>query len=554
MSIQVVGRRLRGLRVAALALSVATLGLAISMTMGTAPASAHAQLLDTNPQEGEVLADWPQTAELRFNEPVRLIDGGIRLLSGDGTAPFTLAAQVLDHAVIAVFPSSLPDGAYALSYRVVSADGHALTGAITFRVGLATTALPGPDLSGDSSSSTSEGAVAWLTAIQYLALLIFGGLTLFEILIAKRSPLANVLVKRLVKASFVTALTATALLVPVSAISIVGTPLSEIFSNTWLSAVMWQTVTVLGVVALAGGAAVAVSSVKRGSAARYVALALTAVAVCAPVLVGHSQTVAPFSLMVWANIAHLLAGAFWAGGVIGLLRYLSEDAQAKDAILLRFSSFALIAVSILVISGTTMALLILPSWDALLGTVYGRILLLKVGVVVAVVCFAAWNRVRLMPREESSVKALVRRSALTRILSYEAALLVTVLLVSGFLTNTSPVHDHSNHGSTLSQTINADSQGLNVSGAISDFGNGGSRFTFTLSFHGEQITPSSVEIQTRMPELDLGPFKIEPELDATTGKYAANLQLPVGGEWQLQVSTRVSKFEIPTVIIPITVP
>ena len=115
------------------ALAALLLGGLLTLT-GAQAASAHAELLSTTPENGAVLDEAPAEAVLTFNEPVQLIDGSIRLFPGDDN-PLTLDAHVTNTSVIAALPADLADAGYALSYRVVSADGHPISGAITFTIG-----------------------------------------------------------------------------------------------------------------------------------------------------------------------------------------------------------------------------------------------------------------------------------------------------------------------------------------------------------------------------------------------------------------------------------
>ena len=105
----------------------------------------------------------------------------------------------------------------------------------------------------------------------------------------------------------------------------------------------------------------------------------------------------------------------------------------------RFSEYALISVIVLAISGTAMAILIVGSWGTLFGSDYGRILLIKLGIVAAVVLLAAWNR--LHPSLTRIIKQPSEQqqwASLRRTLTGEGVLLVAVIAVTGFLTNTSP--------------------------------------------------------------------------------------------------------------------
>lgn len=148
---------------------------------------------------------------------------------------------------------------------------------------------------------------------------------------------------------------------------------------------------------------------------------------------------------------------------------------------------------------------------------------------------------------------------LDRTLAYEAALLVAVLILTGFLTNLSPAHEHhdTRTGTAVNTaqtvTLDADAQGLSVEGELEPALTGENRITFTLEYEGEPVTADEVTIRTRLPEHDLGPFEATAELDPATGSYSAQLDMPVAGGWQIQVIARVSTFAEPIVSLPVSV-
>ena len=63
----------------------------------------------------------------------------------------------------------------------------------------------------------------------------------------------------------------------------------------------------------------------------------------------------------------------------------------------RFSAAALGTVAVLAVAGTVMAVIVLPSLSDLWSTGYGRVLLVKVAIVAAVVALGAYNRRWLVP-------------------------------------------------------------------------------------------------------------------------------------------------------------
>ncbi|WP_375383946.1 copper resistance protein CopC [uncultured Microbacterium sp.] len=553
----------------ALAVLAVMLGVLLGVGSGALPASAHAELLSTTPADGAVLEKAPESAELRFNEPVQLIEGAIQLFPGDGSMPIVLDARTVDSTVTADLPHDLADGSYVIGYRVVSVDGHPIGGGITFRIGQGAETATTPSAAGfGTTPAETDTAVSVLTVLQYLGLLVFSGLLFFDRIVLRRREAADRGFLRLVTAAFGVAALAAVLLVLASALRVVGGHLADVFSpSTWLPGILWQPVA--AALIITGAGLFAVLLVRRPTGAGWVVVAAAAVAVVTPVLVGHTQTVQPGWLVITADLGHLLAGAFWAGGVVGLLRYLAAarpgaagaepriDPVVAARVAVRFSRFALASVVVLAVSGTIMAVLIIGSWDAVLGTGYGRTLLLKLGIVAAVVVLAAWNRTRLLPRITARPTAALQWTSLRRILSYEAALLIAVIAITGFLTNSSPSHDHNSSAAApvaADTTVHAESQGLTVDGRLSPTTAGQNTLSFRLEYDGAPVAIDEIDVSARLPAQQLGPFEAAIRLDSATGDYQAVLTTPISGEWQLQITARVDEFTQPIAIIPITIP
>ncbi|MGO2050694.1 MAG: CopD family protein [Microbacterium sp.] len=543
------------------------LGGAFVLT-GAQAASAHAELLSTTPEDGAALDQAPAEAVLTFNEPVQLIDGSIRLFPGDED-PLTLDAHVSNTSVVAVLPADVNDGAYALSYRVVSADGHPISGAITFTIGDAAGNPTNTPVVETTTPKDTAFAVSALTALQYLSLLVFAGLFLFERLVLRSVSQPGHRTLTIMRATGIAAVAASLLLIPASALNVTGEPLVAVIDPAaWWTGTLWAPVAAAAVVC-AGvvGATLLSKRSRQHRGTHLLGVLLTLLALAAPVLVGHTQLMEPRALIIGADIGHLLAGSFWIGGVLGLLLFLSSARGTGNGtaptlavkVVQRFSRLAVWSVAILAVSGTIMGIMIVGSFDTLVTTSYGLTLLLKIGIVIPVIAIAAYNRLRLLPRIYSRPTARMQRQTLNRTLAYEAALLVAVLLLTGFLTNLSPAHEHhddragSAANTTQTVTLDADAQGLSLRGELEPALTGENEITFTLEYDGESVTPDEVKIRTRLPEHDLGPFEAAAELDPAAGSYSAQLDMPVAGEWQVQVIARVSTFAEPIVSIPISV-
>jgi methionine-rich copper-binding protein CopC len=124
-----IGRALARTTVAAALLTALTL-------TGTTPASAHDQLLSSTPGDGEHLDDLPETIRLEFSGDLLQV-GAVVVLADTGTVQtWRTDDPTLDGPVLTTpVPDGLGDGAYEVRWRVVSSDGHAISGAVPFTVG-----------------------------------------------------------------------------------------------------------------------------------------------------------------------------------------------------------------------------------------------------------------------------------------------------------------------------------------------------------------------------------------------------------------------------------
>jgi copper resistance protein C len=105
---------------------------AAALLLGGSPAWAHSRLVASNPAPDSSLDAPPATVSLTFNEPVQLGFTTIAVVGPDGADYRTGEVTEVDTTIsVPVLPLG-PAGPYELGYRVVSADGHPVSGAVTF--------------------------------------------------------------------------------------------------------------------------------------------------------------------------------------------------------------------------------------------------------------------------------------------------------------------------------------------------------------------------------------------------------------------------------------
>lgn len=147
-------------RRSARAVPAAALALAL-LTVVAPAAAAHDQLISTDPPDGAVLDTAPASVGLTFSEDVLDISTTVVVAGPNGPVPTT--PSVDGTTVTATLPGELPDGAYTVTWRVVSNDGHPVQGSFGFTVqaaGSATTTAGDPGTGTASAEPTASGAAS----------------------------------------------------------------------------------------------------------------------------------------------------------------------------------------------------------------------------------------------------------------------------------------------------------------------------------------------------------------------------------------------------------
>lgn len=159
-----------------------------------APASAHNSLTGSNPADKAVLDAGPSEVVLTFDQPVQAGEGLNSIaVTGPDDQQWQGGSATVDSNVVTVPVRELgPSGTYTIGYRIVSADGHPVSGELTFTLSTAGDGTPavegdagwidtnsGGDGSGDDGGVPVwvwlAGAVVLLGAGLFVALRIGGG-------------------------------------------------------------------------------------------------------------------------------------------------------------------------------------------------------------------------------------------------------------------------------------------------------------------------------------------------------------------------------------------
>jgi putative copper export protein/mono/diheme cytochrome c family protein len=210
--------------------------------------------------------------------------------------------------------------------------------------------------------------------------------------------------------------------------------------------------------ALAGLLAAMLPSMRRGWLDRLHqigAVGIAAALVGTLALAGHARGTegAAGGIHLFADILHLIAATAWVGALMPLSLLLhaarGDPAESRPAIALvairRFSTLGIGAVAVILTTGAVNVWFLAGSVPALVGTYYGRLLLVKIALFMVMVSIAAINRVRITPRLASATDFVRNRHALRQLernSAIEALLGAVILGIVGALGATVPgLHD-----------------------------------------------------------------------------------------------------------------
>jgi copper transport protein len=279
----------------------------LTMLVWAQGASAHASLIASTPMAGAVLPQAPATVRLTFNEPVSPLV--LKIIQPDGSVKEIAQPEVLPAGLDVPLPALNQEGAYGLSWRVVSADGHPIGGTVTFFVG-----VKGASRNQETLATPGRSALIWLARLCGYIGLFFGiGLAVCRALTSVRGDKRRLAIALLALAAVATLLNAGLL-----GIDALDRPVSALLStDPWRTAysTSFGLSAVLALAALACAATVwyvATSTTRRLLAAMALMMLGASLAVS-----GHAGSAPPAWLARPAVWVHAIASGLFAGGFNG---------------------------------------------------------------------------------------------------------------------------------------------------------------------------------------------------------------------------------------------
>jgi copper transport protein len=529
-------------------LLIAVVG-SVSLLSVSGVAGAHANLVSSAPANGETLQTAPDAVTLTFTEAPEPSLSSIRLLDASGTAVAEAPPSTVDgdRLSLTVPLSHLEHGVYTVSWRAVSrVDGHATAGAFAFGVG----ETPSADVT-HSVSETTEGpsspieiAGRW-ALLAGLVALVGGAVTAAVVLWP--SPAAPL---RYLAAAWAVAALGLALLAWAQ-VDAAGAGLRSFLVTPIGRGLAWRAAGIV-MAGVALGAA-AMDGRPRRRAWLGFAAAGAAGASLAHVAFGHAAAARLSLAQVTAQWVHVTAVALWIGGLGALLVAIrGEPDQSRARAVRRFSTMAGFALAAVVGTGLVRAFNQVRTIHDLFFSDYGRVVLVKVVLLLALATLGAVNRSRNLPRSERTL------SGLRRVSRAELAIATAVLGATALLASLSPPSSHPEAhaapgGERLTATGSDFAESVRVTLVVEPGHAGSNRFMAHVADYdtGEPVHADRVALRfSYLGGQDVGESTLELR-PAEAGVYEATAaSLSIGGRWGVTVLVQQAddSVEVPLVV------
>ena len=500
------------------ALTVVATGLLLALSVQ--PAMAHATRLVTTPTADETLDRAPSDVELRFDEPVEVVDGAVEVFGPDGERVDEGRVDV-DGATLVTPIDGGARGTYTVAWRVLSGDSHNLSGSFVFHVGEQTGAV-----AIDDSEDQLVQVIAWVGRFLALAgALLLLGATFLRLLHGPEEAVSARLRTLAVAASVAGVLGMAIVLV---------TRVAESSGRSLLDALSlvpdFALDTRSGRLASTGLAALALALAvtwrrrlwERAAWLPGVAAAVAMVAISAS---GHAWTADRRWVAILSDVGHQIAAGVWVGGAAGLAVALRASAD-RGRLAGRFSVAALFGAVLVATTGTVSALIQIGSWEALTSTGFGQLVMVKAGAFVILVTLGYLNRRYLLPIVERTVTPLVRS------VRWEVLVAAGVLMVTAVLVDQPPGRTSLAQPFDATEVVGDATVQLTVSPAR--VGTNDLHLYFYATGTGEVLAVDAVEIAASTADLPPRRLDVTPITASHVSALGASLTAP--GSWTIDVT------------------
>jgi copper transport protein len=505
--------------------AVASTVLALTFIPGVA--SAHAILESSSPEPSSLLASSPKEIRLDFDEQVEDTLGDISVYDSE-QREVSIGKTVrssIDASIVSAGVPTLKNGVYVVVWRVVSADGHPVSGAFPFEIGTKSTgtsaALLEEILNRTEASSPLGNPMSALRLLGFLGLILLIGC----VSLLWRSPLlGNVRVRKTLRYSSVfIAVSSLGLLLmqgPYTAGKSWGSLFDSVIIGDVLQTRLGLALFIRSICAFAWGViALTISaSVSRRWRIGVIATAVATIATYATS--GHQSAGTLPALFIPLDMIHLAAISTWVGALL-VLAFVSRDSDVENEAK-RFSQMATWSMPVVVVTGVVQGLHLLGGISTITETNFGKLLLVKTLLVGGVVLLGSKARSQLHVGGFSSIAKVIR---------WESTMVVLVLAVTSLMVAQSP---NSTAQGSVSFSATKVQNGIVAELTVVPAVVGTAEVHVILTPPGGSLSPvTAVTVQFDLPSRNIPPIPVN-MTEIGPNHWIGIVQFPFSGAWNMK--------------------
>ena len=536
--------------------SLLAIAVALAALTAAPAAFAHAILQESTPSNNSVVRTSPKTVSLRFNEAVETAFGSIRVYNcAGGRVDSGKILRPTKDSVAVTVDRTLARGTYTVTWRVISADSHPVAGAFVFNVKKAN-AGSCKQVFGAKTPGTVDALFKFARGLDFaLLLLVVGGaIALAVVLRSAASELRTRLFRILAGLSFGLVVAAALCIVLQGAVA-GGFGLGEAFRWDTIHSVLqtrfgraflWQ----IGVAIVVGALALLASRSRKLELLPLLALLLLPTVSAA----GHARTSG--ALAIFLDVFHIAAASTWVGGlaftILGLLLAGEDRWPLASRAVPRFSLLAVVSVATLIVAGSLRGYQEVKAFHGLWDTTYGRLLLVKIALVLPLLALGAYNNRYAVPRLKKQIASVVEQRRFLRAAGMELAIMAIIVGVTAVLVTEPPAKASVTAAKYVTDTVPIGPLEVNY---LIDPAKTGPNVIHLYFFKttGQPANVDDAKLSATLPSKNLGPLRI-PLTRIVPSHYTTSAGVfPEAGDWQVTFEIRKGQFQsfTQTVTVPI---
>ncbi len=527
----VYGSRIVRLRILRRLSGAAIVSTVLALTFIPGVASAHAILESSSPEPSALLTSSPTEIRLDFDEQVEDTLGDIRIYDSEQqeVSISKTVRSAVDASIVTADVPTLKNGVYVVVWRVVSADGHPVSGAFPFEIGTKSTGtsatLLEEILNRTETISPLGNPMSTLRLLGFLGLILLVGC----ISLLWRSPhLGTARVRKTLRYSSVfLAFSSLGLLLmqgPYTAGKSWGAVFDTVIIGDVLQTRLGIALFIRSICACVWGiiAVTASTSVSRLWRISVIATAVITIATYAGS--GHQSAATLPSVFVPLDMIHLAAISMWVGALLALA-VISRDNNIENEAK-RFSQMATWSMPVVVVTGVVQGLHLLGGINAVTQSSFGKLLLVKTLLVGGAVVCGSKARGTLQSGEFSSIGRIIR---------WESTVVVLVLAVTSLMVAQSP---NAMSPTPISFSTTKVQNGILAELSVVPAVVGTAEVHVLVTSPGGSLTPvTSVTVQFDLPSRNIPAIPVS-MTELGPNHWIGIVQFPFSGAWNM--NTRVS--------------